>query len=204
MIPFPSNASVFETEISTAPVSIHVKPMPVQEINRILQWRTGLFTIQSKIIKHPDSKNSEGIIQVSITGKGNFIQLDAPMIKWPPGLDGLEPAMNDSLDKTITPLMGTRIFHYPFIANKTGDFTLDPVSFSFFNPDTGDYKTVSTDPLHFTRQKTNNRRSGFTPWSSAFIKLQKPNGSLVLIGLGLLLFTQSSSIFSNRRKRMKT
>lgn len=199
----PVNVNVFETDISTVPISIHVKPVPVRNKPEFFNGATGQFSIQSEIIKHPDSRNSEGIIKVSITGKGNFIQLDAPMIKWPPGLEGLEPAMNDSLDKTVTPLMGTRIFRYSFIANKTGEFTLDPVSFSFFNPDTGTYKTVSTGALHFSVKDEEQKIT--TPLVPAAIKLQKvQKRTWVLIGLGLLLCSAVLIFYLNRKKSRKT
>lgn len=197
--PVPSDASVFESEISTLPVSIHVKPIPEKNKPASFNGATGLFTIDSKIIKKPDSKNSEGIVQVSISGRGNFIQLDAPLIRWPSGLDGLEPAMKDSFDKTTTPLMGTRVFHYTFIANKAGDFTLAPVSFSYFNPDTGGYKTISTDPLYFTVKEEEIPEPVSAPGSFTSTRSK----SIWLFGMFALIFSVAGLIYFFRERRKK-
>jgi hypothetical protein len=50
------------------------------------------------------------------------------------------------LDKAQTPLKGSRTFRYPFIAGSQGVYEIPAVSFSFFDPDSNRYRTVSSQP----------------------------------------------------------
>jgi BatD DUF11 like domain len=144
------NTETFETDINTTPVVINVKPLPIKNKPDSFAGATGVFTITGLINREPLSKNAEGILEIAIRGKGNFIQLSAPAIEWPAGIEGFEPQMKDSLDKTYTPLTGGRIFRYPFASAHAGTYTIPSVVFSFFNPDSGGYKTISTTALLVT------------------------------------------------------
>jgi hypothetical protein len=88
--------------------------------------------------------NEEGFFEVMISGKGNFTQLNAPEIKWPKGIEGFAPIIKDSMDKMKFPLEGFRIFRYPFIASKPGNYELPAIRFSFFESNAKQYKTASS------------------------------------------------------------
>ncbi len=141
------NTEVFETDISTPFFSINVKPVPLKNKPDSYAGALGNFRISAQIIKEPLSKDKEGILEVVIIGKGNFIQLSPPPIQWPPGIEGFEPEINDSFDKTRTPLSGSRTFRYRFIPAREGVFAIPPIDFAYFNPDSGSYKIAKTDLL---------------------------------------------------------
>ena len=144
------NTVIVENNISTDPVMINVKPVPLKNKPSAFNGATGNFTIISKITRQQLSKNEEGILEVTITGEGNFTQLDAPAVQWPAGMEGFDPVIKDSLNKLQSPLTGRRIFRYPFVVANAGIYTIPPVSFSFFNPDRGLYKTITTPDLQIT------------------------------------------------------
>ena len=141
------NTAIFETDLSTEPVTINVKSVPVKNKPSNYAGATGIFNISASIIKDTLAKNEEGILEITISGKGNFIQLGAPSIQWPAGIEAFEPVVKDMLDKTQLPLSGSRIFRYPFVAGNAGIYTIPSVNFSFFNPDSGHYRTINTKPL---------------------------------------------------------
>jgi BatD DUF11 like domain len=135
---------VFETDISTEPVTINVKPVPEKNKPASYSGATGHFTITAALVTNKLAKNEQGFFEVVISGKGNFIQLTAPAVQWPAGVEGFEPLIKDELDKTKTPLAGSRIFRYPFVCAAPGKQQLPRVSFSFFDTDSNNYKTIST------------------------------------------------------------
>ena len=135
---------IVETSMSTAPVSINVKPVPVKNKPDGFSAAVGDFVISASLVNDSIAKNEEGILEISITGRGNFIQLNAPLVNWPAGIETFEPVIKDELDKTKIPLTGSRIFRYAFICNNPGFYQLPPVSFSFFDPRNNIYKSVST------------------------------------------------------------
>ncbi|HMU45628.1 MAG TPA: BatD family protein [Chitinophagaceae bacterium] len=141
-----NNKTVIENEIRTEPVSIDVKPVPAVNKPEIFNGATGQFEITASLVQNNLAINEEGFLEIAIKGSGNFIQLSAPSVQWPQGLEGFEPVVKDSLDKLICPLTGKRIFRYPFVSGKKGDYTIPPVKFSFFNPQTVGYSIVATEP----------------------------------------------------------
>jgi hypothetical protein len=105
---------VVETEISTAPVSIEVKPVPEKNKANDYSGAVGKFSIAAKLEKSDLKKNEEGFLEIIISGNGNFTQLGSPSIQWPSGIEGFDPLVLDSVDKAKIPLAGKRKFRYGF------------------------------------------------------------------------------------------
>ncbi|HEV7781586.1 MAG TPA: BatD family protein [Chitinophagaceae bacterium] len=137
------DATEYETEFSTEPVTIRVKPVPEKNKPAVFNGAIGNFRISSQIVNTVLKKNEEGFFEITISGKGNFTQLNAPVVQWPAGVEGFEPAVKDTFDKTKTPLAGSRVFRYPFVCATAGTWELPAVSFSFFDTDSNSYKTVA-------------------------------------------------------------
>ena len=72
-------------------------------------------------------------------------------------MEGFDATIKDSLDKTHTPLKGTRTFRFPFVAAKAGTYIIPAVSLAFFDTDSNNYKTVSTSPVEI---KVSEQESG--------------------------------------------
>ena len=138
---------VIETEISTAPVSIEVKPVPEKNKSNDYSGAVGKFTIAAKLEKSDLKKNEEGILEIIISGNGNFTQLGSPSIQWPSGIEGFDPFVLDSVDKAKIPLAGKRKFRFGFVCASQGKYVLPPIKFSFFDPDSNKYTTISTPPI---------------------------------------------------------
>ncbi len=133
---------IFETDLRTEPITVHVKPIPEKNKPTVFTGATGSFTITTFFEKDKLKKNEEGFFRIAISGKGNFIQLSAPTVQWPAGLEGFDPQIKDVFDKARAPLAGSRIFSYPFVASKPGIYTIPAIRFSFFSTDSGGYRTV--------------------------------------------------------------
>lgn len=141
------NTVVYENNMSTEPVAITVKATPPKNKPTDYNGATGNFKITALLQKNVLSKNEEGDLVVTVSGKGNFTQLSAPVIQWPGGIEGFEPTVTDSLDHEHAPLNGKRVFHFRFVSAKPGNYVLPATGFSFFNPDSNNYKTIVTQPV---------------------------------------------------------
>jgi BatD DUF11 like domain len=142
-----ANTVVFETNMNTETVPINVKPAPVKTKPAGFSGATGVFNIDAILEKSELAKNEESNLIITINGKGNFTQLEAPVIQWPAGIEGFDPAIKDSLDTEHSPLRGKREFRFRFVSAKPGNYVLPSVKFSFFKPDSNIYKTISTPTL---------------------------------------------------------
>ena len=147
--PTNKDAELFESSMASEAVTINVKPSPEKNKPAIYSGATGQFLISASLLKRELKKNEEGWLEVTISGDGNFLQLTAPAVQWPNGIEPFEPANEDKLDKTKTPLSGSRTFRYPFVCTQEGDFEIPVIGYAFFDPDSNQYKTVTTKPVRF-------------------------------------------------------
>jgi hypothetical protein len=147
--PVEEGTAVFETVTMTEPLTVDVRSLPEKAKPALFSGAVGRFTIMSNLPGSELAKNEQGFLEVTLAGKGNFIQLNAPVIQWPAGVEGFEPLVKDILDKTRTPLNGSRTFRFPFVCASSGKYTFQPVSFSYFDTDSNAYKTISTDSIQF-------------------------------------------------------
>lgn len=138
---------VFETTMHTDPVTVEVKPLPEPGKPNRFSGAVGRFKINAVLPEAKLARNEQGFLEIKISGKGNFTQLDAPVVNWPSGIDGFEPTVNDELDKSASPLQGTRTFRFPFVCAVSGQYKIPSISFSFYDIDSNRYRTIQTESL---------------------------------------------------------
>lgn len=195
-----ANTEEFESTMSTEPVNINVKPITVNAKPASFNGAVGLFTIKAAAVKNKLSKEEGHVLEITISGKGNFVQLNAPAVQWPVGIEGFEPTVIDSLGKNISPLTGSRTYRYAFAAANPGNYTIPAISFSFFNPDSGSYKTITSSAIIVTVEKT--------IAATATEKIEKPkdkaNGkSELLLALVALISGIGGLVWYARNKNIK-
>ncbi len=147
--PAAEGTTVYETVAATEPISVEVRPLPEKSRPAAFSGAVGRFTIRTRLHETELAKNEQGFLEITISGTGNFIQLDAPVLKWPAGVEGFDPVIKDELDKSNSPLNGSRSFIYPFVSATPGNYTIQPVSFSYFDTDSNSYRTISAGSIPF-------------------------------------------------------
>ncbi|MEO5907707.1 MAG: BatD family protein, partial [Ginsengibacter sp.] len=139
--------------LKSTPITIIVKPLPSQNKSADFRGAVGDFTITSSLEKNEITTDDAGTLKLTVTGKGSIQLINAPVINWPKGIDGFEAKVKDNVDKTKVPIQGSKTFSYPFTVSKPGRFTINPISFSFFDPASSSYKTLHTLPLEVNVKK---------------------------------------------------
>jgi uncharacterized integral membrane protein len=175
---------IVETSMSTEPISVNVKPVPVKNKPDGFNAAVGDFFIAASLVKDSIAKNEENVLEIAVTGRGNFTQLNAPVIKWPAGIEAFEPVIKDELDKTKVPLTGSRLFRYTFFCANPGIFQLPPLIFSFFNPDSNKYKTISTWGSNVT---VSNQEKIYSTAGEKKISIADKNAKASRIAAGIII-----------------
>lgn len=197
-VPGRTGIEIFEDRMSTEPVEITVRPLPQQGQPANFDGATGKFNLSTNVEKTTLAQNEEGVLVVRITGKGNFTQLAAPVIRWPKGVEGFEPVTRDTLDQTIAPLKGTREFRFRFVSASPGKYTLPAVSFPFFDPDSNRYKTLSTDAVEIN--VTPGKPTIAKAETTASAKQAGRTMLFVFLAIGLSVIGIVSWIFLHRKR----
>lgn len=136
--------------LKSKPVTILVKPLPATNKPASFTGAVGDFSIEAALQKNNFPANETGKLVVRISGSGNLPLLTSPVLVWPEGIDPFDPKVSEELDKTAVPVSGNKIFEYGFTVNKTGNYFLPAIEFSYFDPVTAKYKTVNTKAISFT------------------------------------------------------
>ena len=105
----------------------------------------GRFDMDAKISPATLNANSAGTLTVKISGTGNINFLQAPKPDMPASFELYDIKSSESLRAGSSGNTGYRQFEYPFIARAEGEYTISPVEFTYFNPETATYKTLRSE-----------------------------------------------------------
>ena len=150
---------VLVRNIASQPLSITVKPLP-RPAPEDFAGAVGQYRLAARLVNEHITASGGGKLLVRISGTGNMGQWTAPPVEWPAGFDVFEPEVKDSLNKTSSPLSGTRELTYVFTTNKRGRYRLAPVAFTFFDPRTASYITLRSDSFELLVQAPSAARPG--------------------------------------------
>ncbi|MEO7800617.1 MAG: BatD family protein [Ginsengibacter sp.] len=196
--------AVVEQKISlqSAPVNITVKPLPGNEPENF-KGAVGQFTMMAAVQKNKLSTDESANLQIAIRGMGNLPMINAPEVHWPKGMEAFEASSNEKVNKQAVPLTGQKVFTVPFTADKQGTYQIPGIAFTFFDPASQTFKTLTTSPIIVDVKKGNAIKKIIKP----FIK--KPNETTVFsnpnfwILVSAIIVTGLSLVFIKRRKDSK-
>ncbi len=132
--------------VASKPVKINVKNWPAGAPEGF-NGAVGSFTMTTEFPSETITANSATTMNVRITGSGNLPLIQAPGVSMPTSFEQFNIKTTESLDRSINGITGYRQFEYPVIARAQGDYIIDPVRFSFFNPESGRYVSLSSDAI---------------------------------------------------------
>ena len=132
--------------LSTGKIMVTVNELP-QGAPSSFKGAVGSFSLSSTPPPSELKANSAATYTVRISGTGNFSFIQAPSLVLPTSFEQYNVRPTESIRSTTAGMTGYRQFEYPFIARAEGDYSLEPIAFTYFNPDKGEYVTLSTDPM---------------------------------------------------------
>ena len=193
-------------QLKSEPLTIHVKALPASNKPENFKGAVGNFTMTAALANKNLTTDDAGSLQVMITGIGNIQLVNSPQISWPDGIEHFDANIKDDIDKMASPMKGNKVFTFPFVVTKKGNYSIDSISFSYFDPATSSYKMIKTKPIAFTVTKgigvpKNNLKPGQKKVSNIFLTstgLEIITGILLLLGIILSIFWSK-----NRRKANK-
>ncbi|RHJ83566.1 BatD family protein [Parabacteroides sp. AM08-6] len=143
--------------LTTPPVTIDVKPLPSGK-PASFGGAVGNFNMTSSI-NSTNVKTDEAVtIKVNITGNGNIKLVKNPEVVFPNDFEVYDPKVNVDVKTTTAGASGTKSIEYMAIPRYAGDFEIPAIAFSYFDPKSGAYKTISSEPykLHVEQGKGGN------------------------------------------------
>ena len=131
-------------ELKSPAVTIDVKPFPAGA-PASFTGAVGRYTMEANLSSANIAANSAANIDVKISGLGNIAFLQEPKLQLPTSFELYDVKSTEQIRTTAAGSTGFRRFEYPFIARAEGDYTIAPIEFTYFSPESGKYVTLTSD-----------------------------------------------------------
>ena len=164
-------------QLKSEPVMVNVREFPAGA-PRSFNGAVGDFRISCSMPSSEIESNSADQFELTITGSGNLKFITAPRLTLPDSFELYDTKIVDNIKATASGTTGSITYTYPFVARSAGEFTIAPIEFSYFDPQDGEYKTLSTEPFVITikddgTQKESRAVGNYLNYSSTMRQLDK-------------------------------
>ena len=132
--------------VTTPAVKVKVNPLPAGQ-PASFGGGVGNFSISARLTADSLKTHDAASLVITVSGRGNVALLEEPKVSFPPDFEVYDTKTTENTDKGNGGISGSKTFEYPFIPRSHGDFTIDPVEYSYFDVNAGKYVTLRTEPM---------------------------------------------------------
>ena len=150
---FNRNITNVRKELSCNSLSLEVKNLPENGKPASFAGAVGNYNFKSDIDKTELKTNEAFTLTLTVTGTGNIELLKMPEPTFPPDFEVYDPKIITTTNNTANGLSGTKKAEYLVIPRRAGSFNLTPVEFSYFNPSTGSYASLTSETYSIQVEK---------------------------------------------------
>jgi hypothetical protein len=127
--------------------TIDVKPLPLDGQPANFSGAVGKFDLKVNTNKNQLAARESLDLTVDITGTGNLKLFRPPSLVAPSAFEVYEPEFRDRTNTTLSGMRGSISESYTIIPQFQGEYTIEPISFSYFDPESQTYKTITSNEI---------------------------------------------------------
>ena len=133
--------------VSAGNRTINVKPLPLA--NQPSDFNGAVGDFDFAVTTSKKSLNATESLQaiVEVNGKGNLKLFKLPELELPSALEVYEPEFTEGVRTTLAGMQGKVSNQYTIVPSFRGKYPIAPLSFSFFNPTTEKYTTLTSHEI---------------------------------------------------------
>ncbi|MCD6565910.1 MAG: protein BatD [Bacteroidales bacterium] len=125
-------------------VNINVKPLPAGAPSSF-SGTVGSVNMIAGPDKSSVKENDAVTFKITLKGTGNLKLAEAPIVDFPPDFETYDPKVSTNLKAGISGTTGSKTFEYLVIPRHAGNYRIAPVKYSFFDPVSRKYKSLSSE-----------------------------------------------------------
>lgn len=133
--------------ISAGNRTINVKPLPAAGRPDNFNGAVGTFQFDVTTNKTTLDAGEALELNVKVSGNGNIKLFNLPSVKLPNSLEMYEPERKENVRTGLSGMNGDISERYTIIPQFKGNYPIRPISFSYFNPQTERYTTLSSKEI---------------------------------------------------------
>ncbi|MCZ6594859.1 MAG: BatD family protein [Bacteroidetes bacterium] len=126
---------------------IDVKPLPEEGKPVNFTGAVGDFKFEVTTNNRKLDADESFELSVRVSGNGNLKLFDLPSVTLPSSLEVYEPTRADDIRTQHNGMTGAMIENYTVVSQFKGTYPIRPISFSYFNPKTETYSTLSSEEI---------------------------------------------------------
>ena len=130
--------------ISAGKRTIDVKPLPLAGKPDGFNGAVGDFQFDVSTNKTKLNANEPMQMDIKVSGNGNLKLFTLPAAKLPSSLEIYEPEHKENITTTANGMQGSISDSYTIVPQYKGTYPINPLSFSFFDPKTEKYRTITS------------------------------------------------------------
>ena len=126
--------------VSSDTLDINIYPVPEEGKPESFAGGVGKYQMTATLDRSAIRESETAQLTIIIGGEGNVKLLEAPKLDLPEGLETFEPEIRESTYNQTGNVKGRKTFVFDILANEQGRYDIGPIEFSYFNPETKEYK----------------------------------------------------------------
>tara|TARA_R110001583_G_scaffold50577_9_gene158005 strand:- start:7756 stop:9477 length:1722 start_codon:yes stop_codon:yes gene_type:complete len=133
--------------VSAGNRTINVKALPLA--NQPANFSGAVGDFDFVVTTSKKSLNATESLQatIEVNGKGNLKLFKLPELELPSALEVYEPEFTEGIRTTLAGMQGKISNQYTIVPSFRGKYPIAPLSFSYFNPSTEKYTTLTSDEI---------------------------------------------------------
>ncbi|HYG52870.1 MAG TPA: BatD family protein, partial [Flavobacteriales bacterium] len=124
------------------------QPAPASFTNAV-----GKFSMQASISKEEVNVNDGIDLNLKISGTGNIRLVEPAQFDFPSDFETYDPEVNDRTTVNANGMAGSKEYKFLLIPRHSGNFTIAPIKFTYFDLETQNYVTLSTPEFNIKVNK---------------------------------------------------
>jgi hypothetical protein len=160
-------------KLRSKPVTIEVLPLPEENKPANFSGAVGNYSLKASLSKDKVKANEAINLTVTISGKGNIKLVDPLKINFPEDFETYDPKITQNAT-TTDGLGGTKTFDYLIIPRHEGEYKIDRLDFSYFDPVKKEYVVLPSPEFTIHVEKGDPRDAGasvYTPQNKEDVKV---------------------------------
>ncbi len=149
--------------LRTSPLSLTVKPLPESGKPGDFKGAVGNFKISGSVDKTSVKAGEAVTLTVTVSGSGNIKSLPEPLLSNILNFRKYETVNSMDIDSSQGTLRGSKTFKTILVPEVSGQKTISPISYSFFDPIRNKYITEKTTQLYIEVKPGEARASASYP-----------------------------------------
>ena len=134
----------FNLKTASNGFTITAKELPAVGKPADFSGAVGQYTYSTHLSSKEGRTDNAITLSLKVAGAGNLKTIDLPKPELPEGFEVFDPKVKEDISNSASGMAGSKQYDYLIIPRQPGEYKVPATSFSYFDPSTGKYTSLSS------------------------------------------------------------